>query len=125
MYFNSHFVVTISFPPGCTCSATRNFNFVRNMFIVAMVLALMGYALFPHGSGRACSQARGSPTRSRVHEHETGLLVRERPRQPYAAVLSMHTPSLMVAIPAMSLVRSVWARALWSGYPAARLRGSS
>ena len=25
--------------------------------------------------------------------------------------------SLMVAVPAMNLVRSVWARALWSGYP--------
>jgi hypothetical protein len=25
--------------------------------------------------------------------------------------------SLMVAVPAMSLVRSVWARALWSAYP--------
>jgi hypothetical protein len=25
--------------------------------------------------------------------------------------------SLMIAIPAMNLVRSVWARALWSGYP--------
>jgi len=43
----------------------------------------------------------------------TSLLV-----NPYAAVPSMHIAfSLMIAIPAINLVRTAWARALWSGYP--------
>ena len=47
MYFNSHFVITISFLAWLYLFRNENFNFVRNMFMVAMGLALVGYALFP------------------------------------------------------------------------------
>ena len=47
MYFNSHFVITISFLAWLYLFRNDNFNFVRNMFMVAMGLALIGYALFP------------------------------------------------------------------------------
>ncbi len=118
MYFNSHFVVTISFLAWLYLFRNENFNFVRNMFIVAMVLALMGYALFPTAPPRMFPGAGFTDT---IHVFTNmnqdssfaSVLV-----NPYAAVPSMHIAfSLMVAIPAMNLVRSVWARALWSGYP--------
>jgi len=118
MYFNSHFVVTISFLAWLYLFRNENFNFVRNMFIVAMVLALMGYALFPTAPPRMFPGAGFTDT---IHVFTNmnqdssfaSVLV-----NPYAAVPSMHIAfSLMVAIPAMSLVRSVWARAVWSGYP--------
>jgi PAP2 superfamily len=118
MYFNSHFMVTISFLAWLYLFRNENFNFVRNMFIVAMVLALMGYTLFPTAPPRMFPGAGFTDT---IHVFTNmnqdssfaSVLV-----NPYAAVPSMHIAfSLMVAIPAMSLVRSVWARALWSGYP--------
>jgi hypothetical protein len=118
MYFNSHFVVTISFLAWLYLFRNENFNFVRNMFMVAMVLALMGYALFPTAPPRMFPGAGFTDT---IHVFTNmnqdssfaSVLV-----NPYAAVPSMHIAfSLMIAIPAMNLVRSVWARALWSGYP--------
>jgi hypothetical protein len=118
MYFNSHFVVTISFLAWLYLFRNENFNFVRNMFIVAMVLALMGYTLFPTAPPRMFPGAGFTDT---IHVFTNmnqdssfaSVLV-----NPYAAVPSMHIAfSLMIAIPAMNLVRSVWARALWSGYP--------
>jgi hypothetical protein len=118
MYFNSHFVVTISFLAWLYLFRNENFNFVRNMFMVAMVLALMGYTLFPTAPPRMFPGAGFTDT---IHVFTSmnqdssfaSVLV-----NPYAAVPSMHIAfSLMIAIPAMNLVRSVWARALWSGYP--------
>jgi PAP2 superfamily len=118
MYFNSHFVVTISFLAWLYLFRNENFNFVRNMFMVAMVLALMGYTLFPTAPPRMFPGAGFTDT---IHVFTNmnqdssfaSVLV-----NPYAAVPSMHIAfSLMIAIPAMNLVRSVWARALWSGYP--------
>src|SRR5437762_9329513 len=47
MYFNSHFVITTSFLVWLYLFRSDRFNFVRNMFLVAMGLALLGYALFP------------------------------------------------------------------------------
>jgi PAP2 superfamily len=118
MYFNSHFAVTISFLGWLYLFRNENFNFVRNMFIVAMMLALMGYALFPTAPprmfpGAGFTDTIGAFTNMHQDSSFASVLV-----NPYAAVPSMHIAfSLMVAVPAMSLVRTVWARALWSGYP--------
>ena len=106
MYFNSHFVITTAFLAWLYLFRNEHFNFVRNMFLVAMGLALVGYALFP------TAPPRHVPERG-VHRHDRGvhrasnqdssfasLLV-----NPYAAVPSMHIAfSLMVAVPACSLV---------------------
>jgi hypothetical protein len=118
MYFNSHFVVTISFLAWLYLFRNENFNFVRNMFMVAMVLALMGYALFPTAPPRMFPGAGFTDT---IHVFTNmnqdssfaSVLV-----NPYAAVPSMHIAfSLMVAVAAINLVRSAWARILWSIYP--------
>ncbi|MDX6588453.1 MAG: hypothetical protein QOI31_2926, partial [Solirubrobacterales bacterium] len=47
MYLNSHFVVTTGFLAWLYLFRNEHFYFVRNMFMVAMALALVGYALFP------------------------------------------------------------------------------
>ena len=44
---NSHFVVTTAFLVWLYLFRNPNFYFVRNMFMVAMGLALVGYALMP------------------------------------------------------------------------------
>ena len=47
MYLNSHFVVTTGFLGLALPVRNEHFYFVRNMFMVAMALALIGYALYP------------------------------------------------------------------------------
>ena len=47
MYLNSHFVITTGFLAWLYFLRNEHFYFVRNMFMVAMGIALIGYALFP------------------------------------------------------------------------------
>ena len=118
MYFNSHFVITVSFLAWLYLFRTESFNFVRNMFLVAMGLALVGYALFPTAPPRMFPEAGFTDTIrtfTSVHQDSSSMSVLVNP---YAAVPSMHIAfSLLVAVPAMSLVRSALARAVWSLYP--------
>ncbi|HEY7150118.1 MAG TPA: phosphatase PAP2 family protein [Solirubrobacterales bacterium] len=118
MYFNSHFVITTAFLVWLYLFRNENFNFVRNMFLAAMCFALVGYLLFPTAPPRMFPSAGFTDTITVIGHtnHDSslvGLLV-----NPYAAVPSMHIAfSLMISVPAMNLVRSAWARALWSTYP--------
>jgi hypothetical protein len=47
MYMNSHFALTTGFLVWLYLRRNDSFYFVRNMFLVAMALALVGYALLP------------------------------------------------------------------------------
>ena len=122
MYLNSHFVITTGFLAWLYLFRNDHFYFVRNMFMVAMGLALVGYALFPTAPPRLFP-ARASPTRSRPSpasprtRRPSSLLVNK-----YAAVPSMHIAfSLMIAVPAATLVRNAGRRGLLVALPAARL----
>jgi hypothetical protein len=118
MYFNSHFVITISFLAWLYLFRNENFNFVRNMFMVAMGIALIGYTLFPTAPPRMFPSAGFTDTIEAFTNMNQDSSFNSVLVNPYAAVPSMHIAfSLMIAVPAMSLVRSVWARAMWSGYP--------
>ena len=64
MYLNSHFVITTGFLAWLYLFRNEHFYFVRNMFMVAMALGLVGYALYPTAPPRLFPGS-GSPTRSR------------------------------------------------------------
>ena len=118
MYFNSHFVITISFLAWLYLFRNENFNFVRNMFLVAMGLALIGYALFPTAPPRMFPTAGFTDTIDAFTDMNQDSSFNSILVNPYAAVPSMHIAfSLIIAVSAMSLVRSIWARAVWSAYP--------
>jgi hypothetical protein len=118
MYVNSHFVVTTSFLAWLYLFRNSHFYFVRNMFMVAMLLALTGYLLFPTapprlvpGEGFVDTIASFSAVDN--DSNAVSLLVNK-----YAAVPSMHIGfATMIAVPAMMLVRSRIARAAWMVYP--------
>jgi hypothetical protein len=118
MYINSHYVVTVSFLTWLYLARNDNFYFVRNMFMVAMVLALIGYAAYPTAPPRfypewGFTDTIATFTGVEQDSKAVSLLV-----NPFAAVPSMHIAfSLMIAVPAASLVRTALARALWSAYP--------
>jgi hypothetical protein len=117
-YFNTHFVVTAGFLTWLYLYRNEHFYFVRNMFMVAMVLALVGYAAFPTAPPRMFGELGFTDTIATFTAIEQDSSSASFLVNPYAAVPSMHIAfALMVAAPAVSLVSSAAARAAWSAYP--------
>jgi hypothetical protein len=118
MYLNSHFVVTTAFLVWLYLFRNEHFYFVRNMFMVAMALGLVGYALYPTAPprlfpGEGFTDTIAVFTGGAQDSGTASLLVNQ-----YAAVPSMHIAfSLMVAVPAAALARAALARTLWTTYP--------
>ena len=118
MYVNSHFVVTTTFLAWLYLFRNEHFYFVRNMFMVAMLLALTGYLAFPTAPPRLIPSEGFIDTVATFtileqDSNSVSLLVNK-----YAAVPSMHIGfSTMIAVPAFLLVRNRFSRGLWALYP--------
>lgn len=118
MYVNSHFVVTTTFLVWLYLFRNQHFAFVRNMFMVAMGLALLGYALYPTAPPRLLpadgfTDTIASFTNLNQDGHAASLLINK-----YAAVPSMHCGfALMVAGTMIAIVRNRLGRVLWALYP--------
>lgn len=118
MYINTQTTVTVGALLWIYLFRNNSFYFVRNMFLVAFALALVGYVVFPTAPPRfmpewgftdAVAQFTGVPSDS---------VVADALFNPYAAVPSMHVAfAVMIAIPLMHLVRHPAARAFWALYP--------
>jgi hypothetical protein len=118
MYLNSHFTVTTCTLAFIYLFRNEHFYFVRNMFMVAMGIALAGYLLYPTAPPRMLPEWGFTDSVSNFtgvnDSGSANLLV-----NPYAAVPSMHVAfALMLAVPMMRMARHGWIRALWSVYPA-------
>ena len=117
MYVNSHFVVTTTFLGWLYIARNQAFYFVRNMFMVAMGLALVLYVAYPTAPPRFMPEWGFADTVAdfvgKGAENGANLLY-----NPYAAVPSMHVAfALMISIPAVRLVRRRWLKVLWAAYP--------
>jgi len=117
MYVNSHFLVTTTFLIWLYVARNESYYFVRNMFMVAMVMALVMYVVFPTAPPRFLPEWGFTdsvedffgPGASKT----AGVLY-----NPYAAIPSMHVAfALMIAVPAMKITRRRAVKALWSVYP--------
>jgi membrane-associated phospholipid phosphatase len=118
MYVNSHFVITTSALVWLYLRHNEKFYFVRNMFVVAMGLALVGYLLLPTAPPRFFPELGFVDTLSYYVnvKHDSGLVTLFF--NPYAAVPSMHVAfSLLIAGPAMLIVRRRASKVLWALYP--------
>ena len=117
MYVNSHFVITTFALAFLYLRRNEHFYFVRNMFMVAMAIALAGYLLFPTAPPRLMPELGFSDSVADftgVGADTSGALV-----NPYAAVPSMHVAfALMMALPMARSARHCVVRALWLVYPA-------
>lgn len=117
MYLNSHFVITTGFLAWLYLFRNDNFYFVRNMFMVSMGLALVGYLAYPTAPPRFLPEWGFTDTVAsfvgEAAENSANVLY-----NPFAAVPSMHVAfALMIAIPAFMLVRNRVLKALWAVYP--------
>lgn len=117
-YLNAHFALTAGALAFIYLRRNDSFYFVRNMFVVAMAIALVGYALFPTAPPRLMPQwgfsdSIGQFTHMNIDQGPAGVLF-----NPYAAVPSMHVcVALMIGVSMSRLVRSPAARMLWRAYP--------
>lgn len=118
MYVNSHFVVTTTFLAWLYLSHNDRFYFVRNMFMVAMLIALTGYLLVPTAPPRLAPgggmiDTIDTLTSVDLDSNAASLLVNK-----YAAIPSMHIGfAAMIAVPAVILVRARALKVAWALYP--------
>jgi PAP2 superfamily protein len=115
MYLNSHFVITTCTLAFIYLFRNEHFYFVRNMFMVAMGLALVGYVAFPTAPPRMFPElgfVDSVADFTGVSESSVNALF-----NPFAAVPSMHVCfALMLSIPMVRMARHWWAKALWTVY---------
>src|SRR4051794_1629662 len=118
MYINAQTSITIGALAWLYLFRNPSFYFVRNMFLVAFGVALIGYALFPTAPPRFFPEwgffdAVSDFTGVRQDSVTIGKLF-----NPYAAVPSMHVAfALMISIPLARLVRWRALKVFWSIYP--------
>jgi len=118
MYINAQTSVTLGALAWLYLFRNRSFYFVRNMFLVAFGIALVGYAVFPTAPPRffpewgffdAVSDFAGVPQDSVTINNLFN---------PYAAVPSMHVAfALMIGTPLARLVKWRALKVLWAAYP--------
>src|SRR4051794_29356621 len=116
MYVNSHFLVTTTFLIWLYVARNHSYYFVRNMFMVAMVFALIGYVVFPAAPPRFLPEWGFQDTVADYFggaSQSAGVLY-----NPYAAMPSMHVAfALMIAVPAIQLMRRRTLKVIWAFYP--------
>jgi membrane-associated phospholipid phosphatase len=118
VYMNSQFAIVLGFFFWLYFFRNEAFYFVRNMFIVSMGLALIGYTLYPTAPPRLFPEYGFVDTindYSNVN-HDSALV--KLFINPYAAVPSMHCAfALMVGVSAARLSRHWYTRTLWAMWP--------
>jgi hypothetical protein len=118
MYINAQTSITLGALAWLYLFRNESFYFVRNMFLVAFGLALIGYTVFPTAPPRffpewgffdAVSDFTGVP--------QDSVTINEL-FNPYAAVPSMHVGfALMISVPLARLVRWRAMKIFWALYP--------
>jgi membrane-associated phospholipid phosphatase len=116
MYLNSHFLVTTCTLAFIYLFRNEHFYFVRNMFMVAMGLALVGYLVYPTAPPRMLGDLGFTDSVADFTGVSSDASVNAL-YNPYAAVPSMHVCfALMVGVPMVRMTRRRWAKALWAAY---------
>jgi PAP2 superfamily len=120
LYVNAQTSVTFGALLYLYMRHNRSFYFVRNMFMIAMAIALVGYTVFPTAPPRFMPEwgfidSVSDFTGVRVSHTSASMSALFNP---YAAVPSMHVAfALMVGWPLARLARRRLVKAVWLLYP--------
>jgi len=120
LYVNAQTTITLTALLYLYLRRNSSFYFVRNMFMIAMAIALVGYIVFPTAPPRFMPEYGFIDTVSDltgVHvSHTSGLMTTLI--NPYAAVPSVHVAfALMVGWPLAKLSKHSVVRIVWAVYP--------
>jgi PAP2 superfamily protein len=118
IYLNSQFSIALGFLVWLYLFRNESYYFVRNMFVVSMCLALVGYTLFPTAPPRMFPERGFVDTIvdfSNVN-HDSALA--RIFINPYAAVPSMHCAfALMIGCTGVRVARHRYSKAFWAVWP--------
>jgi membrane-associated phospholipid phosphatase len=118
VYLNAHYAVTIGVLLYLYKLRRASFCFVRNAFLIAMAIALVGYAVYPTAPPRLMPEWGFTDsikqfTGFSIEDHSVKSLLNL-----YAAVPSIHVCfAILVGWPMAKLVRRPWLKMLWLLYP--------
>jgi hypothetical protein len=116
-YVNSQFIITTGFLIWLYLARNEAFYYVRNMFVIAMGVALVGYMVFPTAPPRMLPEWGFHDTVANYigpgATNTASVLY-----NPFAAVPSMHVAfALMIGVPAARLTTNRALKVLWALYP--------
>jgi membrane-associated phospholipid phosphatase len=118
MYVNSHFSITLGSLVFIYLFHNPSFYFVRNMFMVAMALALVGYVLYPTAPPRFFPEWGFTDSVSDFTGIPQDNVAVNALFNPFAAVPSMHVAfALMLGWPLARLVKHRVFKVVWFLYP--------
>jgi hypothetical protein len=118
MYINAQTSVTLGALAWLYMFRNESFYFVRNMFLVAFGVALVGYAVFPTAPPRFFPEWGFFDAVSDFTGVGQDSVTINELFNPYAAVPSMHVGfALMISVPLARLVKWRALKAFWCLYP--------
>jgi len=118
MYVNSHFTLTVSSIVFIYLFHNKSFYFVRNMFVISMGIALVGYMLMPTAPPRFFPEWGFEDSVANFTGIDAKDVTVNALFNPYAAVPSMHVGfSLMLGITMVRLVKFKPLKVFWALYP--------
>jgi membrane-associated phospholipid phosphatase len=118
MYLNAQFSIALGFLVWLYLFRNESYYFVRNMFVVSMGLALVGYTLYPTAPPRMFAHYGFVDTITDFSgvNHDSALA--KIFINPYAAVPSMHCAfAMMIGGTGVMVCRRWWSRAFWATWP--------
>jgi len=118
IYMNSQFAIFIGFLVWLYLRRNETFYFVRNMVIVSMVFAAIGYTLYPTAPPRMFAEYGFIDTINDYSSvnHDSALV--KVFINPYAAVPSMHCAfALMIGLTGVQVARHRASRLFWAMWP--------
>lgn len=118
LYLNAQFSVALAFLLWLYFFRNESYNFVRNMFVVSMGLALVGYTLYPTAPPRMFPEYGFVDTINMFSDVNHDSALAQAFINPYAAIPSMHCAfALMIGGTGALVCRHWWSRAFWACWP--------
>jgi len=118
-YINAQTTVTVGALVFIYLAHNRSFYWVRNMFMVAMAIALVGYVVYPTAPPRFFPEWGFFDAVSEFTGVSHDNVAINALFNPYAAVPSMHVAfAMMIGLPLARLSKHRPVRWFWAAYPA-------
>jgi membrane-associated phospholipid phosphatase len=118
VYLNAQFSIALGFLVWLYLFRNDSYYFVRNMFVVSMGLALVGYTLFPTAPPRMFPEHGFVDTITDFSGVNHDSTLAKVFINPYAAVPSMHCAfAVMIGGTGAIVCRNRFAKAFWAAWP--------
>ncbi|HET8815291.1 MAG TPA: phosphatase PAP2 family protein [Solirubrobacterales bacterium] len=118
LYLNAQFSIALGFLVWLYLFRNQTYYFVRNMFVVSMGLALVGYTLYPTAPPRMFPELGFVDTLTNYSDVGHDSTIAKIFINPYAAVPSMHCAfAMMIGGAGVLVCRHWWSKAWWAFWP--------